>query len=1078
MTDWQLLQQYARDGNRDALDTLVRRYADLVYSACRRQIRDSHLSEDAAQAVFFVLARKAKRIRRGTPLSGWLVKTARYTSLQALRTEARRRKHEKQAGTMHANAPDDEAHWRDLEPHLDAALATLKPLDRSAVVLRYFQQKKLAEVADELNISPAAAEKRVSRAVGKLHKLLQRRGVALSAGALTALVTTHAVHAAPVVISTSGAAIAAGGAGITAIVPLAEGVTKMMMLAKMKTVAASVVVATAVATTAVIGATKLDLHGDPMPEHAVARLGTTRLHHDYGMIRQMDVARNKRNVVVTSADDRTVRVWDLKDGKQIRQFGLIPRIGQAVAISADANTVAVMTHNGKGAKKGGATLLIVYDVASGKELHRIEGHYVPGTNTIGFSPDGKEVIFASAISKGLNSINYITCVNLKTGTTREFRKLNTLLAWLGYSADGKHILMVPSRGTDVKAVDSQTGKTVWEIQASQNVQDIALSSDGDLLATMGGKGQVELWELDEQKKLRTWDISHPGRSVAFSSDAKMLVATSEGFDRNLNRSLLIWNTQNGKKLVEITPNLRCRQVAFTRDDSKLAVVGESAAIELYDTTTWQHHSTAIGHISSLASLAVSADGKLLATGDAEGLVCLWQADSGKLLGRIPIGNSYIMALGFHPDGKQLAVATAAELAVWSVGDHKKLSSAPLPGGPKWRTRPEDLAYTSDGNQVRLLLQSGVLCAWKPGARSELEVWLSADGSPSRHPALSSNGRFAASIEERKNVTIWSVDRKKAAHTFVPKVKQILRTALSTNGDYLVGTGNDGRVFVWNVETRTLVGSFDPDWKRRGAKVHSAAISSNGQLLGLSSGREALVVDPLNGKTLMTLDGEASPPVSTLVFTPDARHMITAQSDGTALVWDLAPAWKATSGDKEPLTTETLAKLYETLGDKDGPGAERAMRRLSSGGQGSLQFLLGKVETFFADEKLDQNIRKQISELTPQLGSEDYQKRQAATKELQKLMNSCAPLARTAMIDALRQAAKTADVETKSRLNHLLTSLAEAPWSSSARRGTYLVLALQRLGGEEARGALSRLAKSAGNDRIRRRAQRILQEMKD
>src|SRR5262245_15361138 len=101
--EFTLLTQYAADDSQEAYRQLVERYAGLVYAAARRQVRDMHLAEDVTQAVFIVLSRKAGSIRRGQPLSAWLLTTTRYTCINALRVEKHRRATESRAAQMRSD---------------------------------------------------------------------------------------------------------------------------------------------------------------------------------------------------------------------------------------------------------------------------------------------------------------------------------------------------------------------------------------------------------------------------------------------------------------------------------------------------------------------------------------------------------------------------------------------------------------------------------------------------------------------------------------------------------------------------------------------------------------------------------------------------------------------------------------------------------------------------------------------------------------------------------------------------------------------------------------------------------------
>ncbi len=201
-TDLQLLARYTRDRAEDAFAELVRRHLNLVYSAALRQVRSPQLAEEVAQSAFTDLARNASALTRGSgdsspgSLTPWLFTVTRRTAVDVVRREARRQLREHIATEMNAlNAAA--ADWMHIEPLLDDAVSALDETDRTAVLLRYFENKSLREVGQQLGVSDDAAQKRVSRAVERLREFFAKRGVVVGTSGLAIAISASAVHAAP-----------------------------------------------------------------------------------------------------------------------------------------------------------------------------------------------------------------------------------------------------------------------------------------------------------------------------------------------------------------------------------------------------------------------------------------------------------------------------------------------------------------------------------------------------------------------------------------------------------------------------------------------------------------------------------------------------------------------------------------------------------------------------------------------------------------------------------------------------------------------------------------------------------------
>jgi RNA polymerase sigma factor (sigma-70 family) len=200
-SDEALLQAFTNCGSESAFAKLVEKYLGMVLGVATRRTGDRALSEEIAQNVFTVLARKAKELKPGSTLAGWIHRVTIIECAEAMRRELSHQSKMNAISRHLASEFDGRDVWRDALPLLDEGIDALNRAEREVVLLRFFERKSFREIGTALGKSEDAAQKQTERALEKLSGFLKRKGVFVSAAALSAGLSTHLAHAAPAALT-------------------------------------------------------------------------------------------------------------------------------------------------------------------------------------------------------------------------------------------------------------------------------------------------------------------------------------------------------------------------------------------------------------------------------------------------------------------------------------------------------------------------------------------------------------------------------------------------------------------------------------------------------------------------------------------------------------------------------------------------------------------------------------------------------------------------------------------------------------------------------------------------------------
>jgi RNA polymerase sigma factor (sigma-70 family) len=360
-TDRELLRAFAMKHDESAFVALVHRHGPLVLGVCRRLLGHEQDAEDAFQATFLVLARKAGCLP-GDTIGGWLHGVAWNIAQRLRRARARQYARDAHASMRELQGPVAEASLRELQALLDAEVARLPEKLRSPFVLCCLEGRAKAEAARELGWKEGTVSSRLAQARERLRARLVRRGVTLTA-ALTAVAVAHDASASlPAALARATCAAARAFPGKVFSTPaelLAHEVLRSGM-PKARLLAAALV---AVIVTASVGGwafheeqtptltqqpaktdqtplekPRLDRHGDPLPPGAIMRLGTERLRHA-GSVHALAYSPDGKTIA-SGADDYTVGIWDAATGRKVGGYGWQQGCTFALAFTSDGKWLA------------------------------------------------------------------------------------------------------------------------------------------------------------------------------------------------------------------------------------------------------------------------------------------------------------------------------------------------------------------------------------------------------------------------------------------------------------------------------------------------------------------------------------------------------------------------------------------------------------------------------------------------------------------------------------------------------------------------------------------------------------------
>ncbi|HEY7428307.1 MAG TPA: sigma-70 family RNA polymerase sigma factor [Gemmataceae bacterium] len=935
--DHTLLASYESGRGQAAFTELMRRYGPMVLRTCCRVLGHGPDAEDAFQATFVLLARKAGSISKREALGGWLHRVAYHSAVDVLIQSARRKAHERQAGAMTYAEPDPitKATWNEIRPILDAELDALPDEARRLLIACYLQEKTYSEVAAELGIPRSSVARHVERARGLLARRLARRGITVSSVLLAvlledsakgagvpAVLLVHTLEAARTfseqatgIVSDSVVRLVKGG-----LAKMAKGWThwSMALAGWVSLLGAGLIACQTLkawpertpeseprgASSAeppaqeVEKRARIDCFGDPLPPGALARMGTVRLvNNGHGIVPPpLHLAFSPDGKLLASHIDRmTVALWDAATGKEIRCLTADALKGHIASLgfSPDGKTLVALTWDLK---------ICVWDAATGKVLRTggyqdpVRDAHVQPDRGMAFLPDGRMLAATDFLKPGEASqkIRGIRVWDVATG--KEVRQLSDpakkredLLSASAFSRDGKLLATTVTLKRDISVWDVASGQEIRQLTRDEgaanegSIRTLAFSDDGKMLAAATSR-TVSVWDAATGKPLRQMKATgHAfGAVLAFSPDGKTLVGGQEGH---------LWEVNTGKQIRSL--GVKFTQVALFSPDGKVLALGDaSGVIRLWDLSTGKEIVPHRGHRQRIRTVFYSPDGKTLASMGEDETVRLWDAATGKELRQVAQHNGRAksrMALAYSPDGKLLASLELDMLHLWDLGT---------------------------GKEIRQLKGKGTFQS----------VTFSPDGTKLAAGMNGSNGQTVVLLEVATGKTIYARETEMNSTEVV----------FSPDGRMLATPGKDNTVILYEADTGELIthlGGLKLSGQREDpVSVRFLAFSPDGRVLATSSSGDEKVRlwEVASGKEIVQLDGlkhcgdgkQTWWDSCVLAFSPDGCMLATAvperhfwkDADLAVTLWEVPTGKEITrlAGHRNFIRTLAFAPDGKTL----------------------------------------------------------------------------------------------------------------------------------------------------------------------